>query len=92
MPPVRMKLPSWTLRTRSTEGSKISVSEIVESRDHSRSVIGRTIDPEIEVLRVPRKAVRRDRKPADDQEPNLVLVEECKQVTDILPERLHDLL
>jgi hypothetical protein len=35
VPPMRMKLPSWTVRTRSLVGSKISVRVIVEIRDTS---------------------------------------------------------
>src|SRR5215471_21109681 len=40
-----MKLPSWTLRTRSLVGSKITVSVTVESRDASVTEIGIVYGP-----------------------------------------------
>jgi hypothetical protein len=44
-PPDRMKLPSWTLRTRSSAGSNVSVSEIVESLDTFVIEIGTLYGP-----------------------------------------------
>src|ERR1700676_2289669 len=44
-PPDRMKLPSWTLRTRSSAGSNVNVSEMVESLDTFEIEIGTVYGP-----------------------------------------------
>ena len=44
-PPDRMKLPSFTARTRSSAGSKVSVSVIVESRETFVIEIGTVYGP-----------------------------------------------
>ena len=44
-PPTRMKLPSWTERTRSFVGSKINVNVTVESREASVTASGIVYGP-----------------------------------------------